>query len=1283
MYKDQRVVEGLEGAVDARSEYVGSYAGSSQVGSYDRPLVRGSSASVRRRSPSPTAMSSVSSAATTIGRPAAAPRPPTAPSAYSSASTSSPQQGQHRRPQTAHGHGQRAVVLETVLTEPISARPASAGAQAGASVVRQLSLGVPLSQVDPLLDVGAGDEPPEETGAPEVVLRSRDVSYREDAQAHEPGLVSAFPGRRYARAYNAELRKFLVSLYPNLAPSGRYEVGLLDRWYTDIVDSATARYEAVRRDVGAEATRAVEEKRARFLYMNEIAAVSQVALVELVRQVTVHMMERGNLLTKVWNNSVRMMQLEAPVLIDPEDHHDLKRRYAALLDEVEQLRKKNAEYLRDVRRVRDISERREAADRLTMDRLEAEILRLHAMLDQVDELRKLVPEMLEAQYQRFLASHASDKQRNPDAIPFIVTTNTQVAEWETSLEILVDYFSHLDPDKIPESMRANRRVKFGKDVGCQVYVRGAKRDVDAEEEAAIQARIDAAVKQAFEDYRGALVAVECQTDPWEPYHAREPTPPPAAEDPPEKKKKKKAEPEVVPDALSLLLAKSAKGLGRKKPPAGVAKMIVQIYHDFVDLSRTDKTVRAKSWVQFTYEWFLKKYGLRELAESNLIDFFQSVESYRDDPSCGVDRRCRTFLRWLGSDSASKRTVADLAAAMQLVVAVKESPSPSTSFTAETSVVFVNAEFAQAVTRKLLRDQVLPTPAFALAHFKDDKPLLATSAAAGTATSIPVPQLDEETLSRYAKDLGDKLLKITRTIPPDVKKVWGAAAPKTVVDYDSLVSLWISLRRYASRDFSVEFSDLFDRVDVDHDETVSFEKLQALMHNLDSTISETVVLKMYQDGIRLSELEDVVTKPVFCKLAARYNLVPWRPDIDEGVTFLKNSKASEELFTQLEALWKTTEASVRADIAEIRTNESNAGVAGPGGAAGAGDDAKMSATGAPVGRARRGAVTNEAPGRFHKVEAALNNFLDHLGTREDPEAAWESYRTLMSVVKERPPIQPADLVAMLRKVTFFKDTTEEFLLELVKAFKQARFNAGEMLMYAGETGREMYLITNGEVEILAGDDSRVVAELTLGSFFGEIALLKNSKRTASARTKTACDMCILFKKDFQSLLQRFPDMRDKIWEAASEKVLKLEEAIFNRGVVSKVPLFAGTPEGFIRALVDGMHPRMFAADEVIIRQGDVGEEMFILNEGVCDVVVDSGSGPKAVAQIAAGNVFGETALVKNEARSASIIARTSVVACRLGKQDFDNILTSWPAIRKKFTELVLKNMKASSKAKGKD
>jgi cAMP-dependent protein kinase regulator len=82
---------------------------------------------------------------------------------------------------------------------------------------------------------------------------------------------------------------------------------------------------------------------------------------------------------------------------------------------------------------------------------------------------------------------------------------------------------------------------------------------------------------------------------------------------------------------------------------------------------------------------------------------------------------------------------------------------------------------------------------------------------------------------------------------------------------------------------------------------------------------------------------------------------------------------------------------------------------------------------------------------------------------------------------------------------------------------------------------------------------------------------------------------------------------------------------------------------INRIIDCMRPTFASADEVVIRQGELGDLFFCLETGGATAFVDS----KEVIKYGPGGCFGELALIYNSPRAASVIATT---ACKLWTLD---------------------------------
>jgi CRP-like cAMP-binding protein len=80
-------------------------------------------------------------------------------------------------------------------------------------------------------------------------------------------------------------------------------------------------------------------------------------------------------------------------------------------------------------------------------------------------------------------------------------------------------------------------------------------------------------------------------------------------------------------------------------------------------------------------------------------------------------------------------------------------------------------------------------------------------------------------------------------------------------------------------------------------------------------------------------------------------------------------------------------------------------------------------------------------------------------------------------------------------------------------------AGRAIFQEGQAGSEMYIVTSGKVELRA--DERVLETLEAGGVFGEMALVDDQPRSASAVAVTDCELVPIDEKRFEFLMGRMP------------------------------------------------------------------------------------------------------------------------------------------------------------------
>uniref|UniRef100_K7GE96 Cyclic nucleotide gated channel subunit beta 3 n=1 Tax=Pelodiscus sinensis TaxID=13735 RepID=K7GE96_PELSI len=123
-------------------------------------------------------------------------------------------------------------------------------------------------------------------------------------------------------------------------------------------------------------------------------------------------------------------------------------------------------------------------------------------------------------------------------------------------------------------------------------------------------------------------------------------------------------------------------------------------------------------------------------------------------------------------------------------------------------------------------------------------------------------------------------------------------------------------------------------------------------------------------------------------------------------------------------------------------------------------------------------------------------------------------------------------AIVNKVDLFKGCDTQMIYDMLLRLKSIVYLPGDFVCKKGEIGREMYIIKQGEVQVLGGPDgTKVLVTLRAGAVFGEISLLAASggnRRTANVVAHGFANLFILDKKTLNEILVHYPD---------SEKLLK--------------------------------------------------------------------------------------------------------------------------------------------------
>jgi hypothetical protein len=111
----------------------------------------------------------------------------------------------------------------------------------------------------------------------------------------------------------------------------------------------------------------------------------------------------------------------------------------------------------------------------------------------------------------------------------------------------------------------------------------------------------------------------------------------------------------------------------------------------------------------------------------------------------------------------------------------------------------------------------------------------------------------------------------------------------------------------------------------------------------------------------------------------------------------------------------------------------------------------------------------------------------------------------------------------------------------------------------------------------------------------------------------------------------------------------------------IPLLAGLRPGQARIVVLMGHIKRFAPGEAIVRQGEQGNEMYVIIQGTSEVWAGSGDERRRVNRLHRGDVFGEMGLVRNALRTADVVATDDVEVLAVDARFLERIQSRYPRI----------------------
>ena len=241
--------------------------------------------------------------------------------------------------------------------------------------------------------------------------------------------------------------------------------------------------------------------------------------------------------------------------------------------------------------------------------------------------------------------------------------------------------------------------------------------------------------------------------------------------------------------------------------------------------------------------------------------------------------------------------------------------------------------------------------------------------------------------------------------------------------------------------------------------------------------------------------------------------------------------------------------------------------------------------------------------------------------------------------------------LIRKVPMFKFCkSDDFISKIVDCLVPRGYAAGDLIVEEGNGGDEMYFVSRGELHVTVG--GVVINRMQDGDFFGEIALIFDTPRTATITAATKTQVFVLHRKQFASVRVLYVDDSHIIHHTALSR-LRLYTLT---DLIRKVPMFNSCRDSvLIKDISEMLLPKTFIEGEKIISEGEGGDEMYFVSRGRLQVIIDG----KIVHKLTDGDFFGEVSLVFDAPRTASIVAETKGSLFVLKKSSFQSVTSAYP------------------------
>jgi CRP-like cAMP-binding protein len=243
------------------------------------------------------------------------------------------------------------------------------------------------------------------------------------------------------------------------------------------------------------------------------------------------------------------------------------------------------------------------------------------------------------------------------------------------------------------------------------------------------------------------------------------------------------------------------------------------------------------------------------------------------------------------------------------------------------------------------------------------------------------------------------------------------------------------------------------------------------------------------------------------------------------------------------------------------------------------------------------------------------------------------------------LMPAQIdVEKVPPIPLFSDLSRDAFMALTERMDLRVASTDETLVGEGEGGDSMFIIIQGKVKVsrrLEDGSEFILAELSDGAFFGEMALLSDAPRTASVICTEETMLFSISRELVADMTAQYPTVGE---------------------VMKTSPIFAPFSTSDKKTLIERFKSRDVGPGAFLITREKPGDGLYVVLSGRCEVIDQDADGDEvAVADLKEGDVFGEMSMLWNKETCASVRATTTCTVMRLPRSEFNEVIMTHPQI----------------------